>query len=657
LSLESLEERVVPSSSPLAAVTATPQHVLAEGGIAKPGGATSPAWLTPGQVTNAYGINNIFFNNGTVKGDGTGQTIAIVDAYHNPTALSDLQAFDAFFKIPDPPSFQQVNQNGGTNYPAQNSGWITEESLDVQWAHAVAPGANIILVESTDNSLANMYAAVDYARGASLNGAGVVAVSMSWSAGEYSGETSDDSAHFVTPGGHNGVTFLAATGDNGSFFGLGYPAASHNVVAVGGTTLTTDSNGDYLGESGWSGSGGGVSSFEARPAFQNGVSGVVGSARGNPDVSIIGGTPVDVYDSTNNGTAAPWEGVYGTSLATPVWAGLVAIADQGRGNSNSLTSNQTLTKLYSLPASDYHDITSGNNGLYSAGKGYDLVTGIGTPIASLLVPDLAGTTSTTSADLSVTMTGPGTVTAGNTYTYTITLTNGGPNAASSVTLSDAMPSGLTLVSESQTGGPDSFTNASTSSTAKFTLASMASGNTDTFQVVATVAASQGNGTTITNTSSVTSSTSDPNTSNNSSSVSSTVVNNSGGNSADLAISMQGPSTVTRGHTYTYTITAKNKGPNAASSASFTDLLPAGMTLVSTQEKNGNDTWTNTTANGTPSFTLANFPANHTDTFWVIVSIPTSDGSGVKLTQTATITSSTSDPVSSNNTFNKVSTTV
>jgi uncharacterized repeat protein (TIGR01451 family) len=275
----------------------------------------------------------------------------------------------------------------------------------------------------------------------------------------------------------------------------------------------------------------------------------------------------------------------------------------------------------------------------------------GTAIAHFTV----GSVSTTSADLAVTLTGPGSVTAGNTYTYTITLTNLGPNDAMSVSLSDALPTGLTLSSETQSGGPDVFSNTSTGNTASFTLADMPSGNTDTFTVTAVVSSTQGNGTTLTNTATVSSGTSDPNLANNSASVSSTVTNNN--LMADMRISTQGPATVTRGHTYTYTVTVKNGGPNAAANVTWNDVLPSGMTLVNTYEKNGNDVFTNTTANGVPSFTLASMPNGHADTFWVIASIPTSDGSGIKLTQTYTVSSTTTDPNTSNNTYLKTSKTV
>jgi uncharacterized repeat protein (TIGR01451 family) len=264
--------------------------------------------------------------------------------------------------------------------------------------------------------------------------------------------------------------------------------------------------------------------------------------------------------------------------------------------------------------------------------------------------------STKTADLAVTMTGPSSETAGKTYTYTITLTNKGPNDAMSVTLTDTLPTGLTLSSEAQSGGPDTFTNTSSANTASFTLADLPNGHTDTFTVTAVVSSTQGNGTTLKNTASVSSSTSDPNLANNSASVSSTVTNTS--TSADVSVTASGPGTVTRGDTYTFTLTVTNSGPNAAVSAVLTDVIPAGMTLVSLGIKSGNpDAWTDSTANGQPSAKLASFPVGHTDTFFITVSIPTSDASGINLVQTYSVSSNTFDPDTSNNTATTTSTTV
>src|SRR5262249_15620997 len=147
---------------------------------------------------------------GSVPGDGAGMTIAIVDVYDDPNALSDLNAFSSYYNLPQfnvtgGPTFQKLNQNGGTSLPSASgsSGWSIEDSLDVDWAHAMAPKANIILFEAS-NAGSGLYTAVLTA----AKTAGVVAISMSWSGSEYSGETSDDSTYFTTPSNHAGVTFL-----------------------------------------------------------------------------------------------------------------------------------------------------------------------------------------------------------------------------------------------------------------------------------------------------------------------------------------------------------------------------------------------------------------------------------------------------------------
>src|SRR5262249_37393588 len=285
---------------------------------------------------------------------------------------------------PDPPSFLKVNQDGGGNLPAPNRGWVTEIALDVEWAHAIAPGANILLVEADDLSDSNLRAAVDFAR----YRPGVSVVSMSFGHNEqYFGDPYNN-YHFLTPPGHAGVTFVASSGDTGVPL---YPATSPNVVAVGGTSLTTDASGHYVGEIGWGGSGGGISIVEVQPAYQKGVVTQSVSRRTNPDVAYNAGNGVAVYDTYNNGFLAPWSSFRGTSAGAPQWSALIALADQGRALRGLGTldgPSQTLPLLYHLPALAFHDITSGSNQRGSAGPGYDLVTGRGSPIADQVVTRL-----------------------------------------------------------------------------------------------------------------------------------------------------------------------------------------------------------------------------------------------------------------------------
>ena len=381
LLLEFLEGRDVPSTTPMA----TPDFVVIDkAGTATPLDTSSPTGLTPTQIRHAYGFDQVSL-------DGSGTTIAIVDAFDDPNIASDLHQFDVKFGLPDP-VFTKVSQTGSTtNLPTADKGWSSEIALDVEWAHAIAPGAKILLVEANDSSFNNLAAAVQYA----AKQPGVVTVSMSWGGSEFNGETSYDST-FTTPTGHTGVTFIASSGDSGA--PISYPAASPNVLSVGGTTLNITSSGTVVSETAWSGSGGGTSTFESEPSYQKTL--VTASGRDNPDVSYDAdpNTGFPVYDSYTNGTATPWAQFGGTSDAAPQWAGLIALADESRINAGSTPldgPSQTLPMIYSLSASDFRDITSGTSTgspHIAASAGYDRVTGRGSPIANKVVADLAGGT-------------------------------------------------------------------------------------------------------------------------------------------------------------------------------------------------------------------------------------------------------------------------
>jgi subtilase family serine protease len=394
--LEVLEDRLVPTidlTSLLAGFAVPGVEQMSPGAVTINGSPGQPAGFSPQQISQSYGFNQIYFDNGAIKGDGSGQTIAIVDAYNQPNIASDLQIFDATYGLPAPPSFTVVNENGGSSLPASDQGWGLEISLDVEWAHAMAPGAKIVLVEANTSSYTDLMASVNYAR--NLPGASVV--SMSWGSSEWYGESGWDS-YFTSPAGHQGITFVASSGDAGSAGAPEYPSVSPNVLAVGGTQLTTDSAGDYVSEVGWSGSGGGISFTESQPSYQRGVVTQTSAYRAVPDVAYNGSpnSPFAVYDTSSYGG---WIEVYGTSAGAPQWAALVAIADQGRaleGQGSLDGGSQTLPAIYELPQSDFHDVTSGSNGGYSAGPGYDLVTGRGSPLANLVVAGLVryGTSAT-----------------------------------------------------------------------------------------------------------------------------------------------------------------------------------------------------------------------------------------------------------------------
>jgi hypothetical protein len=355
--------------------------------------ASSP--YIPVQIRDAYGVNDIYFN-GT-PGTGAGQTIALIEAFNDPDIITDANTFSTDYGLPvfnaGGPTLQVVNENGGTNLPSngQAGTWDVEESLDVEWAHAIAPDANIIVFEANNADNTDLNAAVMTA--AATPGVSVVSMSyLSYQLIDFAAgvsETSTDSL-YTTPAGHQGVTFVAATGDQGSP-ATGYPAISPNVVAVGGTSLLAGTDNSYLGESAWSGSGGGLSLQESQPGYQSGnVNGASSTVRTAPDVSMDADpqTGVIVIDSYYGSNLT----VGGTSLATPMWGALIAIADQGlalRGQPSLDGPSQTLPMLYDLPSSDFHDITTGDNG-FPAIPGYDLASGLGSPIANLLVPALAG---------------------------------------------------------------------------------------------------------------------------------------------------------------------------------------------------------------------------------------------------------------------------
>lgn len=326
----------------------------------------------PTQISSAYGLNQLSYT-------GAGETIAIVDAYGSPTIQNDVNTFDQQFGLPAV-NLTIAYPNGK---PKTNSGWALETSLDVEWAHALAPDAKILLVVAASSSTTNLVNAINYA---SSHGAEVV--SNSWGGSEFSSETSYD-----TDFQHVGIVYTASAGDSGA--GVEWPAASPYVLSIGGTSLTINSNGSYGGETAWSSSGGGTSAYESRPTYQYNWVSVVGSQRGVPDIAWDANpnTGVAVYDSTRDQGQAGWFEVGGTSVGAPSWAALIALADQGR--TSPLSNADVMTQLYNLAGTtgssgyvtNFHDITSGSNG-NTALAGYDLVTGIGSPQANNLIPAL-----------------------------------------------------------------------------------------------------------------------------------------------------------------------------------------------------------------------------------------------------------------------------
>ncbi len=383
-SLEVLEDRTLPSA-------AAPATTLASG-------ASGP--FTPAQIQQAYGFNQITFDNGTVQGNGSGQTIAIVVANSDPNIASDLQAFDAQFGLSNPNLVVKTFSGDGQPVGVDPTGaWEQETALDVEWAHAMAPGANILLVEAS--SPGQIFNAAQYAAGQP----GVSVVSMSVQGPETAFESATDSA-FTTPAGHQGVTFVAAAGDQGT---VSYPAASPNVLAVGGTTLTLNSSGNYGSETPWSNSGGGASQFESEPSYQEGVQ--TTGKRTTPDVAYDAnpGTGFWVYDSFNDG-GNPWRVVGGTSAGAPQWAALIAIADQGRaleGLPSLDGAAQTLPMLYQASSAAFHQVPGGASP--SPSGNYNQTTGLGSPyanrVAAALAEEVSGSGQTVTATVGQSFTG------------------------------------------------------------------------------------------------------------------------------------------------------------------------------------------------------------------------------------------------------------
>jgi subtilase family serine protease len=370
LSFEQLENRLPLSAAHGSLVSAT--HLDP---AKKHLGSSVPFGLTPGATRAYYGFDQVSF--GGTAADGSGQTIAIVTAHNNPNIASDLAQFDQTFGLAAPPSFQVVNQMGGTKLPKNNKSWGSETALDVEWAHAIAPGANILVVEAKSASLANFAAAIDFAR----NAPGVSVVSVSAAGDEFNSEALVDSL-FTTPPGHPGVTFVFASGDDGGT--AEYPSSSPNVLSVGGTSLSLTYPAQWQGESVWPDGGGGASKYEGVPSYQDGL-GL--TSRGTPDVAYNAdpNTGFAVLDSYN---IRGWAQFGGTSAGTPQWAALIAIVNQGRTLAGKPPLANAQAALYAMPGSDFHDIVYGDNQTSSATVGYDLASGLGSPIADHLIPDM-----------------------------------------------------------------------------------------------------------------------------------------------------------------------------------------------------------------------------------------------------------------------------
>jgi subtilase family serine protease len=295
---------------------------------------------------------------------GAGKTIAVVIPYHHPTLEADLKVFSKTFGLRSCTKsngcLKVVNHRGGKDYPPASSLWAKEAALDVQWAHAIAPGAKILVVEARSDKLRDVLKAEDYATSHAKY------VSNSLGLAEFSGQSAHN-YHFNRPG----VSIFVASGDDGATGGPSYPATAPGVIAVGGTTLIDIAKPTFA-ETGWKGSGGGCSAYEKAPAAQAAFGGYAatncGGKRAAPDVALVSDprSGVSVYNSYK--TDKPWLMLGGTSAAAPMWAARSAIA--------GLVVDADLLYDSSKSPIPFRDITTGSNGL-PAQAGFDLVTGFG----------------------------------------------------------------------------------------------------------------------------------------------------------------------------------------------------------------------------------------------------------------------------------------
>jgi subtilase family serine protease len=393
----------------------------------------------PAQLQQAYNLTSLY--SGGVTGKGV--TIVIVDPFGSPTIASDLRTFDSAESIPNPPSLRIIRPAG--RVPAFNpansamTGWASETTLDVEYAHTVAPGANILLVETPGSGNAqgvSMTQVTSAEKYVIAHGLGNV-ISQSFVASEQAignagiqslrGAYIDAYDHHVTVVSGSGDTGAAGFESNGSSYYsyavAGWPASDPLVTAVGGTRLNLDASGNRNGaDTAWNDTysstanqlvngnngpnplagGGGKSVIFGRPSYQNTVSAVTGAHRGIPDISMSAACTgaVNVYQSFP-GQSAGWYALCGTSEATPLFAGIVALADQVAGHSLGLI-NPALYKLAAEHAPGIVNVTSGNNTVsfrqggrsqtvrgYRASSGYSLATGLGTVNAAAFVPELA----------------------------------------------------------------------------------------------------------------------------------------------------------------------------------------------------------------------------------------------------------------------------
>ncbi len=385
---------------------------------------------SPQQMRTGYGLNPIL----SAGYNGAGQTIVIVDSYGSPTVTSDLHGFDTAYGIPDPPSFQVLTPLGPMPpFDPNNTdmvNWAFETSLDVQWAHAMAPGANLVLLESPVDETEGTQGLPEFLQleqYALTNHLGNI-ISQSWGATEntlmdtsgqqvvsqfetFYAQAAQAKMTVLASAGDQGVANVDANGNPYAFPTVIFPASSPWVTAVGGTSLTlSPSTGAYQSEVVWNdgqpangATGGGVSQIFSEPRYQNALpasdQAILNGYRGIPDVAYNAdvNTFIWIYVGFQNPYAQPpvWFGIGGTSEGSPQWAGMIADANQLAGHPlGFLNPSLYNLALHGNYAGSYHDITQGNNGQnnlpgYGASSGWDPTTGWGSPKAAALIQRLA----------------------------------------------------------------------------------------------------------------------------------------------------------------------------------------------------------------------------------------------------------------------------
>lgn len=340
-----------------------------------------PYGETPASIACVYGLTKQVkgcpIETTTALPTGGWGTIALIDAYYDADAETDLNVFSSQFGLRQCTTangcFRQVNLGGST------PGWEDEQSLDIEWAHAMAPNANILLVEAASGSLTDLLTAVQYATTIVSQTGGII--SGSWSFSEFQGEASLDGTYQ-----HSGLIYIASAGDYSA--PARYPSSSPFVISAGGTTIVRDVFGNLVGEAAWSkkqgippgeksGGSGGPSAIEPRPAFQDVIQKIVGTHRGTPDIAFDADpkSGVLVYSSFRGG----WIVDGGTSVSSPALAGIINSA-----NHRAPTTQAELDYIYKNAIKNYgsywHDILEGNNG-FPALRGYDFTTGLGSPLS------------------------------------------------------------------------------------------------------------------------------------------------------------------------------------------------------------------------------------------------------------------------------------